>query len=334
MKNIRRVKMSNFYDHVFYKDNHGNRHRVYPIKQCQEYPENDRDSAPPIDVMNAWDNFLKLALSHVPDAKVGYIYNDEHRVAVFTDDCMVNMGELAMYCDPQNHEPTYHVTSHTIENRRFCPMNSKWEYRTVSSKSIDKAVSKARTYLRPNKLSDIVRCTFERARAARGDYNNRLERAFDTATRDLGFREYYAGKNPPDVLQEMLRVTDMGLVRFSDPIDAKLTAFVSCRDAVLNAHEYKRFTACWVHKDYKGDVVVDTHNINSATYSDTGDDGKGMTPYHKNFACANVQTYGNDVPEEVESKISVLSMLDCGEFVEEVGFKYDDNVYYLMNKEQ
>ena len=42
----------------------------------------------------------------------------------------------------------------------------------------------------------------------------------------------------------------------------------------------------------------------------------------------------NDVPEEVESKISVLSMLDCGEFVEEVGFKCNDNVYYLMNEEQ
>jgi hypothetical protein len=174
---------------------------------------------------------------------------------VFTDDCKFNMGELTMTCDPQNHEPTYHITSHLIQNRRFCPLNSKREYRTVSSKSIDKAVSKARTYLRPNKLSDIVRCTFERARSARGEYANKLERAFDTATRELGF----------------------------------------------------------------------------ATFRD---DGKGQTPFHNNFACANVQTYGNDVPEDVESKISVLSMLDSGEFVEEVGFKYDDNVYYLMNKEQ
>lgn len=326
--------MSKFYDQIFYKDRNGNRHRVYPVNQCQAYPESQKDSAPSVDVMDAWNNFLKLALSHIPDAKVGYVFTHEHVVAVYTDDCMVNMGELTMLWDYDTNEPTYYITSHTIENRRFCPMNSKREYRTVSSKSIDKAVSKARTYLRPNKLSDIVRCTFERARSARAEYNNTLERAFDTATRDLGFREYHASKNPPDVLQEMLRVTDMGLIRFSDPIDAKLTAFVSSRDAVLNAHEYKRFTACWVHKDYKGDVVVDTHNINSATYSDTGDDGRGMTPYHKNFACADVHTYGTDLPEHIESSISVLSMLDSGEYVEEVGFKYNDNVYYLLNKEQ
>ena len=326
--------MSKFYDQIFYKDTHGNRHRVYPVKQCQEYPEGKDDGFPDESVTKAWDNFLKLALAHVPDAKVGYIFNDQQRVAVFTDDCMLNMGELAMFCDPENNEPTYLITSHTIENRRFCPMNSKREYRTVSTKSIDKAVAKARTYLRPNKLSDIVRCTFERARSARGEYTNKLERAFDTATRELGFATFRVDGSPPHVLEEMLRVTDMGLIRFNDAIDTQLRMFISTRDALLDALRFKTFKACWVHKDYKGDVVVDTHVINATTFSDTGDDGKGMTPYHKNFACANVQTYGNDVPEDVESKISVLSMLDSGEFVEEVGFKYDDNVYYLMNKEQ
>ncbi len=325
--------MSNFYDHVFYKDNRGNRHRVYPIKQCQQYPESHKDSAPSVDLMNAWDNFLKLALSHVPDAKVGYIFSEEHRVVVFTDDCKFNMGELTMTYDPQNNEPTYHITSHTIQNKRFCPMNSKREYRTVSSKSIDKAVSKARTYLHPNKLADIVRCTFERARSARGEYTNKLERAFETATRQLGFGTFRVDGTPPHVLEEMLRVTDMGLIRFNDVIDTQLRTFISTRDALLHAIKHKTFKACWVHKDYKGDVVVDTHVINATSFSDTGDDGKGQTPYHNNFACANVQTYGNDVPEDVESKISVLSMLDSGEFVEDVGFKYDDNVYYLFNEE-
>lgn len=325
--------MSNFYDHVFYKDNRGNRHRVYPIKQCQQYPESQKDSAPSVDVMDAWDKFLKLALSHIPDAKVGYVFTHEHVVAVFTDDCKFNMGELSMCWDYDTNEPTYYITSHTIQNKRFCPLNSKREYRTVSSKSIDKAVSKARTYLRPNKLADIVRCTFERARSARGEYTNKLERAFETATRQLGFGTFRVDGTPPHVLEEMLRVTDMGLIRFNDVIDTQLRMFISTRDALLHAIKHKTFKACWVHKDYRGDVVVDTHVINATSFSDTGDDGKGMTPYHNNFACANVQTYGNDVPEDVESKISVLSMLDSGEFVEEVGFKYDDNVYYLFNEE-
>ena len=238
-----------------------------------------------------------------------------------------------MCWDYDTNEPTYYITSHTIQNKRFCPLNSKREYRTVSSKSIDKAVSKARTYLRPNKLADIVRCTFERARSQRGDYTNKMERLFDTATRQLGFGTFRVDSSPPHVLQEMLRVTDMGLIRFNDTIDMELRNFISTRDALLEALRFKTFKACWIHKDYKGDVVVDTHVINATTFSDTGDDGKGMTPYHNNFACANVQTYGNDVPEGVESKISVLSMLDNGEFVEEVGFKYDDNVYYLFNEE-
>ena len=123
--------MAEYRSGVKYKDHRGDTHQMWRVaKFCDRHPENTKDSAPSVDVMNTWDNFLKLALAHIPDVKVGYIFNDEHRVAVFTDDCMFNMGELMLGYDDHN-VPMYHITSHSVENRRICPVNRRWEYRIV-----------------------------------------------------------------------------------------------------------------------------------------------------------------------------------------------------------
>lgn len=319
-----------------YRDNRGNKRDVLLVenmlKADARSPHNPDEYA---DADNAkWDEFIKLATAHLPkDVKFSYLGSNT-RCTVYLPNDFMEMGELFMeeLTNPDGtvHERLYHVTSHTIENRRYCPWNSPWEFRTRSTKSLDKAVKNARTALRPNTLADVARVCSERVKDCISDVRQKSRNAFSIATRNLGFHEFHIDEPLPPVLDDIVRQTDMGLMRLSDKSNDLLTAFHKAKDAHERVEEFQYATLCWVHTNHVGDQVVETHKVRVGSGQLQEDTGKGFTTYEKNYCARSKQTYCNNVPEDVQHKVSVLSILDDREYVEEVGFKYADSVYYIF----
>ena len=226
------------------------------------------------------------------------------------------------------------MSSHHIANRRFCPYNSPWEYRTRTSKSLDKAIKNARTAIRPNSLADVGRVTLEDMKHYVFDLRSRARTEFQNATGKLGFAPFHIESPLPPVLDDIVRQTDMGLIRMSDESNELLSKFHKARDRSLDVDNTQYARLCWVHMNHVGDQVVETHRVRVGAGSLDDDVGKGLTSYEKDFCTRNKATYCNNVPEDVQHKVSVLSMLDDREYVEEVGYKFADSVYYIFEEER
>tara|TARA_R100001163_G_scaffold37041_1_gene28329 strand:+ start:7745 stop:8728 length:984 start_codon:yes stop_codon:yes gene_type:complete len=322
-----------------YRDHRNNKRDVFLVENMikadavsPHIPEEHEDAD------NAkWAEFIKLATAHLPkDVKFSFLGHNT-KCTVYLPNDFMEIGELLMEelknPDGTVHERIYHVTSHHIENRRYCPWNSPWDYRTRSTKSLDKAVKNARTALRPNSLTDVARVTVERIKECYNSIRGKARNDFHNATTNLGFQGFHLDEPLPPVLGDIVRQTDMGLMRLSPKSDDLLTKWHKARDAHVRVEEFQYATLCWVHTNHVGDQVVETHKVRVGSGSLMEDKGKGLTSYDIDFCTRNRQTYCNNVPEDIQHKVSVLSMLDGGEFVDEVGYKYTDSVYYIFDEE-
>lgn len=324
---------------AIYRDKNGNKRDVYLVegmkKRKQDYKDVLEHNAPQ---RTHWNEFVKLATAHLPkDVAFHYTNGDLTRCRLYLPDDFMEMGELMMEelknPDGTVHERLYHVTSHTIVNRRYCPWNSPWEYRTRSTKSLDKAVKNARTALRPNSLADVARVSIEKIKECVNDVRSRARTDFWQATRNLGFEGFHVDESLPPLLDDIVRQTDMGLVRLSDKCNDLLARFHKARDRNKHVDKTEYARLCWVHTNHVGDQVVDTHRVRVGSGQLEADKGKGMDTYDRNLCVPNKETYCNNVPEDVQHKVSVLSMLDNYEYVEEVGYKYSDSVYYIFDEQ-
>lgn len=331
---------------IRYLDNQGNKREVLLVKDMQKKKTQqvrDREQAiidhnnPPQRV--EWDLFVKQATAHLPkDVVVHYTNASLTRCRLYLANDLFDMGELFMeeLTNPDGtvHERFYHVSSHHIANRRFCPYNSPWEYRTRTSKSLDKAIKNARTAIRPNSLADVGRVTLEDMKHYIFDLRSRARTEFQNATSKLGFAPFHIESPLPPVLDDIVRQTDMGLIRMSDESNELLSKFHKARDRSLDVDNTQYARLCLVHMNHVGDQVVETHRVRVGAGSLQEDADKGLTSYEKDFCTRNKATYCNNVPEDVQHKVSVLSMLDDREYVEEVGYKFADSVYYIFEEER
>jgi len=286
--------------------------------------------APDIDddvIRPKWEEFLKLATEHLPkDVKFSHVAGTPCRYKIYLPDDVVEMGELMMEWgqDGDVTSITYHVTSPKITNRRYCPYISPWDYRTKSSKSLDKAVRNARVALRPNTLADVGRVSLESIKDKWNDIKDTGRRALTRSHVNLGVSNTAHNSGTP-LLDEAVRLCEMGLVKFSDDVDSKLGAYMKAKETMKSNDAVRYATMCWV----KGDTIL-AHTACILNGSFEGDENKGYTTFDRNFMHADKQTYVNDAPEDIISKVSVLSMLDSDEFVEGVGYKFNDSVYYIL----
>jgi len=330
---------------TIYKDNRGNKKDVWLVSDMQKRKaERTREHEQAIIDHNApqrkeWNEFVKLATAHLPkDVVLHYTNGKLNRCRLYLPNDFMEMGELFMeeVLEPDGtvHERFYHVTSHHITNNRYCPWNSPWEFRTRTSKSLDKAIKNARTSIRPNSLTDVARVSVDDMKDCINDLRRDARDAFSRATRRLGFLDFHVDDSLPPVLDDIVRQTEMGLVRLSDEVNDLLAKFHKARDRNLHVNKTEYARLCWVRTNHVGDQVVETHRVRVGSGALQADNGKGITSYDKNFCVPDKATYCNNVPEDIQHKVSVLSMLDGREYVEEVGYKYTDSVYYIFEEER
>ena len=330
---------------TIYRDNRGNKRDVWLVSDMQKRKaESTREHEQAIIDHNApqrveWDLFVKQATAHLPkDVVLHYTNGNLTRCRLYLPNDFMEMGELFMeeVLEPDGtvHERFYHVTSHHITNNRYCPWNSPWEFRTRTSKSLDKAIKNARTAIRPNSLAEVARVSVDNMKDCINDLRQTARMKFQQATSKLGFNTFYIDEPLPPILDDIVRQTEMGLVRLSDEVNDLLTEFHKTRDRHKHVDQTEYARLCWVRTNHVGDQVVETHRVRVGSGSLQEDNGKGITSYDKNFCVPDKATYSNNVPEDIQHKVSVLSMLDEREYVEEVGYKYTDSVYYIFEEER
>jgi hypothetical protein len=290
----------------------------------------------PVKAASAWKEFLKLATAHLPNCDYRYCHGEKYRVTVFMPDDYMEMGELSMEIEPQYQEPIFYVTSHTIENRRYCPYDNAWNYRTRHTVSLDKAVKNARKHLRPNSLADVANTTHNQLKSAYGTQLEHANSKFRRSIRELGFQTYdhiNGRKTPYEALNEMISSSELGLVKYSDKLSDMLTTFIKAREELENKSKLDTALLCWVRNDWDDKPIIETHKVKVHNQHSVGDTSRGMDCYNNNFCGVDKQRYKDDIPDDIEHKVSVLNILDNDEYVEEVGYKCSNSVYYIFGEE-
>ena len=275
------------------------------------------------------DNFLHLATKHLFDVEV-FVQSQSTNLITLTlydKNDFVEMGGISVRTLPNSYDTQYCVHSHLIDNQRYCMHNSPNEYFTLTSKNIDKAVKNARKYLRPNRLVDIAKCTHNPVSNNILREHNRRKEDLDRRAHDAGFRVLQ--HKLPDVAHKMLEMYQMGLVRVDEDMDKQLTALQQALDDVkdLNSRDNEYMTLVWLKPEEVHLHACDVYT--QFAYQGAPNTSRGQAVYDPSFGQFGTVFTHNELPHDVQGKVSVLSILDNGEFMYDIGMKLSDSVYYI-----
>ena len=349
-----------FRNSMFYEDINGNKYGVTTVAQLERSIKQDKfndwdevtqdfidsivkfDSDPNVtEYFTKFGRFVLDSIAHIPDAKAVYHSGNGCAYVYVPNDVFV-IGELTLderqvfdsTTGAHTHtDYTYKVESPLICNKRFCPYNSKIEYRTVESKRYEKAVSNARKYLRPNTLADIVRCTFRDLATEFGKIVDNQRDKVNKLCKKMGAGKVLYGRtdlaDEIPILAEMMRMQDQG-VKFLDPVLAdNLSKYREEIALLVEVGAQDEMYACFIRDNHRGETVVDYHDVKiQAPYSAL--DTPTLDPYNTKFLTdGSYNIPVEKLDEDLSNKMASLSIVDNGEFVRGVGYKYTENIYYV-----
>lgn len=205
------------------------------------------------------------------------------------------------------------VVSRKIKNEKFA--SHREQYYAVSPNSIAKAVKEARKYLAPYTNAEIIFYMYEKVR-------DEAVKHIDTSSakaQDL-CRKYARGWGvEARFMEEMKHLKDSGVKFATDffndamrDIDAAYAEWMEVRRYApamtfvrIEPGEYPR-----VH------VVRGTDNMRDAL------------KFHVDHAVES--SYGiEELPEDIAGKVAVLSILKNDQYAVRVGYKYDNNIFFI-----
>jgi hypothetical protein len=277
-----------------------------------------------------FDAFVQGATKHLPDAKfcMNIVSTSNYQVVVYCANDYVEMGRLSTTY--HKGELQYHVRSQYITNNRYCVHNSPEQHFTLSTKNLQKAIANARKYLRPNRMADIAKCTHDAVEAKiQNERGKRQDERFYRAV-DAGFSVERGASTLPAVAYKVLEMYQMGLMQVEAKLGRELDVLQRALDAYKELHprDEEFMTCVWIKPDEVQLHAFDVHY----THSNAGTRlGKGQAVYDHSFGRHPMVVPHNKLPEDVQGKVSVLSILDVGEFMYDVGIKISDSVYYIRS---
>jgi len=310
---------------------------VADIERCKkEYPDDDGGYVGNYvhgKYCQFFDELVQGATKHLPNVKLymDAISTSKYSVIVYYEDDYTEMGRLSTTY--YKGELKYCVESHLIQNNRYCRHNSPDEFYTLSSQSLQKAISNARKYLRPNNMADILNCTHRTVENKVMDTRSDVQTAKREATKNAGF-DNACSDRLPEVANIMLDMYHKGLVKVdsktSDELDLLHESMEKYRALRHTDHEIMH--CVWVKPNNEVHVHdVDCYYKHGSSHLRTKD---GMDPYDKGFGRQVRVVSHNEVPEDVLNKVSVLDVLGVNDFAYDVGIKISDSVYYVRKDDK
>ena len=215
-------------------------------------------------------------------------------------------------------QSSYVVSSRHIMNYKYADYND--QYYMAMSINISTAVRNAKKYLRPLTTKDMALDEHNDMQRKSNDTESRASNAKNTAQSDLlarSNREKKIEYNP--MLEYMRTLVKVGHEFTDKELESNLLTYFKLED------EHKVLLDKGINVSYVriyekyGKQVFDVAPIISKDrYSHIVGD---ITPYGK-----------ADVPEDIVGKVSMLSMVDNGHWVDDVGYRVDATMFYVTAK--
>jgi hypothetical protein len=230
---------------------------------------------------------------------------------VYMPDDHFAMGRIGYGVFSQNGKGghTYTVQCRTIQNGKYNDYSP--QYNMKSSTSRPTAVKNAKKFLRrynPLEVAQVV------ARSA-NDGIHKMKRTLrdDIAKVEMalfGATLSTYRQEEPLLLTEMVHLMNSGHKFFTPELADKLAQYRGLKQEYDNAAAAYNMWFVQVNKQRVNVIPIDDLAAYAPGYGD-------------------IQTYHDEVPEEIAGKVAVLSMVEDNTYVHGVGFKEEDGLYYV-----
>lgn len=206
--------------------------------------------------------------------------------------------------------PTYYVRARTIANTKY--RDTVWQHNAIATKSLKNAVKHAEDYFRPVPALEAIRLTSGKARSI---VDKAVSVHFDVvrnAYRQLFGDSGYGNAFDKPIFQELRHTTFISpeVNKLVGELNVGLDAWREAKGIAEHGIHYVALT------DNYGQLVADTAHCGTLGYD------------HKTSEVTRLAA--SELPEWVQGRLAVLQMLEPENYVQGVGLRLDDKIYYIM----
>jgi len=234
----------------------------------------------------------------------------KHKKFVYMEGYPYTMGYLH-YSDPResaeqkvNH---FCVSAPTITNEKYADYNKN--YAMKMSTRLEQGVKNAKRYLQPVPWGVVAHKNFKEVRYAFNRERNVFEDAYEKVKEELGLRR-------DTLVSELTNLVDNGHVFLDKDLHEKIVDLVVKRK-VYKEDKQKRLDLYFVYAYIKWGketyVVIEIDN-------DVPNGWRGLP--HKEYTA-------DTLPEQLKGRVMSLNVLEPDTFVDDVGYKARDNMFYV-----
>ena len=264
------------------------------------------------------------------ELRVRMILRDSRSYWIYRDDCPYILGWIGYgdYRDGGDGTPMYVVQARTIVNGKYNPYSS--QYFMKMSTNVDVALRNAKKFIRmmsPQELaaihmqdaSDAVDSVVE---AAGNQFTEIRKKVIDFPV--IG---HSLQPNEGSILLNELRHLMNSNHEFIDAsFSDNLATFFAKQDELIRLRN--RIVPMWFIRVYDRmeQQVFDVIAVDKAKYSSSG-----YITVSRPEISNDVSRYTADnLPEEIMQKLSVLNILQAGDYVDDVGFSAGEGMFYVV----
>ena len=243
------------------------------------------------------------------------VYTD---VTVYVDNCEVVLGYIAYgitYGVELRSDDTYVVMSRHINNNKYG--EHREQHNRAYTTDLTKAIKTARSALLPYSAKELVNLSLSTFRSKLNEENHKYYTAYRSVLHPLAYQDVIG--------EEMYHLIQQGVTFTTPKFVAAAAEFTSKRD------EYKRV------ESKKGNAYfVSLRTVGDNVYADIAE-ANDVKKSHNTLRFADQliikSVLVNDLPEDIQGKIAVLSILNNNQHVEGVGFKVSPKMFWLERED-
>ena len=252
------------------------------------------------------------------------VCNHSNRLWVYRkgDNYAVGMIGYGDFQNTSDGEDRYAVWSPNIKNMKY---NGGEQQSMCLALKRDKAVKNALQYLRPLSIKQTVKLSLRDCCLAAGEVVSKVRDSVGEVRREMINNLFdtstYSTPKPNALQRELKHMVDSGYEFLDKDLGDKIAKIVGGIKELAMARDANKNTFTFVEASVSPTgrqvfrVLTDV-DANSAYSFDPGPDEMSVHDQHS-------------LPDELAGKMSVLSMLQADGYVEGVGYKVSDTIFYL-----